>query len=920
MTQAPQKPSSNGTVPKLDPLPETLSKTGSPDDQRPQVSSMSPKSPALMEMAISEPKVGGRVKAPGRTLQSRLLLTLLPIVLVPLAVLGGINIWTTQKETTEELEEKLEGQVELSMEIATDLVESAFITPESIAENPLVIDSLRVAAQQAEADGLPQRSIEDLEAQFSDTKLLSPNSQLNNYLESVAATSGLAEIFYTERNGYNVAFSNETSDFVQSDEGWWERGAAETQFLDTPDFDASANTFSIDMIQAISDPDSGGLLGVMKAVLPADSFGIIGDYLDESGIEGSTEISVVDLRSGNALEVINAEGARTGADVVIDPTLIEIASAIRDSYTTAEAAGDAIELTELSESLTNQFPVRDINVEFGEENESEGDLEFREGSIPTVSFHYGEKHYSLSVDRELPWAAIASINQSDFTAASTAQTRTLLIELVILSALSIAAISWLAKQISKPLTALSGVAGQVAEGNLDVRAESAGTIETQTLAGSFNNLVQRVREQIFQQEQEVNKTQLLATIGSQKVADDDQMKDFVDNALEQARQNMKVDRMVIYRFNSDWSGYISNESVGQGWPVALNDSIEDACIPQKLIDAYMEDRVVPTTDVYNAGFHPDHLRLMTRLKIKANLVVPVLNEGTLYGILVAHHCAKTHEWTPTEINFMRQLALLFGTNLDRISSFRAQKAATEEQQSAKEKLQERALELLIEVDPISRGDLTVRAKVTEDEIGTIADSYNSTVKSLRQLVESVQEVSSEVANTTSQNEKSVRLLSEESQQQSQNISSALERIQVMSESIRMVSNNAGKAETAVKQASMTVAKGDEAMNQTVKGFQSIRETVAETSKKVKRLGESSQAITKVVNLIESFAAQTNQLVNFSASFCNIGQALAGTVYQFGTFNHLFGSSFHCSHHLLSSRLDFCDQGLNFRCCVRRLLR
>jgi methyl-accepting chemotaxis protein PixJ len=60
-------------------------------------------------------------------------------------------------------------------------------------------------------------------------------------------------------------------------------------------------------------------------------------------------------------------------------------------------------------------------------------------------------------------------------------------------------------------------------------------------------------------------------------------------------------------------------------------------------------------------------------------------------------------------------------------------------------------------------------------------------------------------------------------------------------------------------ATRSIAAGDAAMNQTVEGISAIRETVAETAKKVKRLGEASQRISKVVSLINGFAAQTNLL-------------------------------------------------------------
>jgi twitching motility protein PilJ len=186
-------------------------------------------------------------------------------------------------------------------------------------------------------------------------------------------------------------------------------------------------------------------------------------------------------------------------------------------------------------------------------------------------------------------------------------------------------------------------------------------------------------------------------------------------------------------------------------------------------------------------------------------------------------------------------------------------ASAQEQKTAKEKLQSRALELLMEVDPISQGDLTIRAKVTDDEIGTLADSYNSTVQSLRQIVVQVQATAQQVLDTTDLNEPLVQSLSQEALRQSEEIAIALARIQEMSKSIQAVATNAQKAEDVVQQASITLNEGDTAMNLTVDGISTIRTTVSETSDKVKLLGESTKNISRVVKLISNFAEQTNLL-------------------------------------------------------------
>jgi methyl-accepting chemotaxis protein PixJ len=186
-------------------------------------------------------------------------------------------------------------------------------------------------------------------------------------------------------------------------------------------------------------------------------------------------------------------------------------------------------------------------------------------------------------------------------------------------------------------------------------------------------------------------------------------------------------------------------------------------------------------------------------------------------------------------------------------------ASALEQREAKEFIQKRALELLIEVDPVSRGDLTVRANVTPDEIGTVADSYNAIIRSLRQIVQKVQSAAASVTDTAQDNASTVQKVAQEATEQALAIAKALQQIQVVTQNSEGVAEFAKQAEQQVRLANAAVQDGDDAMNRTVEGISTIRETVSQTSKKVKRLGEASQKISKVVNLISGFAAQTNLL-------------------------------------------------------------
>jgi methyl-accepting chemotaxis protein PixJ len=196
----------------------------------------------------------------------------------------------------------------------------------------------------------------------------------------------------------------------------------------------------------------------------------------------------------------------------------------------------------------------------------------------------------------------------------------------------------------------------------------------------------------------------------------------------------------------------------------------------------------------------------------------------------------------------------------------------QEQRQAKEFLQKRALELLIEVDPISRGDLTIRANVTEDEIGTIADSYNATIKNLSKLVLEVQSAAQSVSQNVLKNQPTMENVSNGASEQVLAIDQTLARIHTLTELIAGVEMRAVQAEAQVESTNQALLEGDAAMNSTVEGFTAIRETVAKTAEKVQQLGEASQKISKVVKLISGFANQTNMLaLNASIEAARAGE-------------------------------------------------
>ncbi len=367
------------------------------------------------------------------------------------------------------------------------------------------------------------------------------------------------------------------------------------------------------------------------------------------------------------------------------------------------------------------------------------------------------------------------------------------------------------------------------------------------------------RTDLLKKQQETNRQAILLKDITLKISAAFNTQEVFNLSVSEIRQGLAADRVIVYRFDETWEGTVIAESVVEGFPVALGAQIADPCFADNYVDKYRQGRIQATTNIFEAGLTPCHLGQLKPFEVKANLVAPIISEGTLLGLLIAHQCSGPREWSQGEIDLFGQLTIQVGLALDRADLLEKQRFAEIEQRQVREQLQKRALELLMEVDPVSRGDLTIRAHVTEDEIGTIADSYNATIENLRKIVTQVQKASTQFALTTDTNELAVRQLSGEAKRQAVDVAVAVERLQAMTRSIQDVAENAALAENAVQQATQTVDQGEDAMNRTVDGILAIRETVASTAKKVKRLGESTQKISKVVNLISSFADQTNLL-------------------------------------------------------------
>lgn len=175
---------------------------------------------------------------------------------------------------------------------------------------------------------------------------------------------------------------------------------------------------------------------------------------------------------------------------------------------------------------------------------------------------------------------------------------------------------------------------------------------------------------------------------------------------------------------------------------------------------------------------------------------------------------------------------------------------------------------------ISKGDLSVKIdNQSGDEIGVLAQNFNSMVGSLRDLIEQVARSTQQVAATSQELTASAAESGRAGEQVAASVSSvargaetqatvsrqAAEVVNRMTEHIQQIADGAGVVNATVDQTVTQARDGSMAVNTAIGQMEKIEETVSQSARLINQLGERSQEINQIIDTISGIAGQTNLL-------------------------------------------------------------
>ena len=185
--------------------------------------------------------------------------------------------------------------------------------------------------------------------------------------------------------------------------------------------------------------------------------------------------------------------------------------------------------------------------------------------------------------------------------------------------------------------------------------------------------------------------------------------------------------------------------------------------------------------------------------------------------------------------------------------------AAREKEAESDNINNSAILLLQAVSQMAGRDLCVRAPVTQDVVGTVADSINGLAEEMQRVLQGVSGVAEQVRGASARVRSQAQLVQDTALTERQRLARMSDTLGRTTEVMVEVAQRADLSKNAASDATYATESALATVNATVDGMQAIRATIAETEKRIKRLGERSQEISSMVNLINTIAERTHVL-------------------------------------------------------------
>ncbi|GAB4539726.1 MAG: methyl-accepting chemotaxis protein [Pleurocapsa sp.] len=442
----------------------------------------------------------------------------------------------------------------------------------------------------------------------------------------------------------------------------------------------------------------------------------------------------------------------------------------------------------------------------------------------------------------------------------------------IASSLIVAAIAaYLAKGLIRRLGKLSNAIYRLSRGQLDTRIPITRRDELGWLGTQINSMAEQLNIQVARQQQAAKNAELISKMAQARSFRELQLP--FNLFLGEVRAILKSDRLIFFQFNTEesgeemakssqiqdnWSGTVIAESIRQGYPRTLGVEFDDLCFAQDYIDKYQRGRIQAITDIYHLNLPKYHLQQLENFGIRASLILPVIVEGQtedkLIGLLIAHQCSNSRVWQESEVDYLQQVAYQLGMIL------RGYLFVKEERQQ-QEILHNDLAQVGEKLSAIATGDLTVSAAAGHSAIKDVADSFNTTVRDLGEMIAQIKDATGQIEGQMIVHRESIAQLKDTFHQQANYLILAFNFIEQIVNALQEVMETTTATSQVLDSTIVQIETEQVNVRTTISNSIRLREIVDTAHHRIKSLEAFSQDMERVVALMGQINLRHSLLTN-----------------------------------------------------------
>ena len=214
---------------------------------------------------------------------------------------------------------------------------------------------------------------------------------------------------------------------------------------------------------------------------------------------------------------------------------------------------------------------------------------------------------------------------------------------------------WLAKNGSKNLISWSNTALFDAEGEIEYIIATGIDVTEQRRV--WNKLEFQYRQ-----------TQLLTEL-TDKIRMSIELKEILQTTVTEVQQLLACDRVLVIEIQPNHKALPISEAVLDDLSPMLGYELVDPLLMGEYLARYRRGKALAIDNLATAQINPNIKQLLAQFQVQAKLVVPILSQGKLKGLLIAHQCHNPRQWQKTEIQLLNQLSDRLGVALSQAELF-----------------------------------------------------------------------------------------------------------------------------------------------------------------------------------------------------------------------------------------------------------